>query len=252
MHRNNMSRLGNLNSVFTYITFGKAARLGEVMIGALLLGGASEIGGLPKRATGSFGVLLTVVCLFCIYVLGIRVGRKTLSPTLNTRLLAGVIALIHTLYISLALLIIYLLRKPLADIEMLLQTSPIQLSVLVSILTLSYIVTVLRTSSLSPEQREAKQALIDLLSSINDGESNTEEVKKGLAETHRMIPESEFADVKLLKEDLSQLHEILDGLDPESVEEIISKNYIDENKQTTQYKRAVKIYKRVCKNISQI
>jgi hypothetical protein len=247
-----MSWLKKLYSVLTYITFGKAARLGEVIIGALLLGGASEIGDLPKRATGSFGIFLTIVCLICVYLLGIRVGRKTLSPTLNTRLLAGVIALIHTLYISIALLIIYLLRKPLANIELLLQTSPIQLSVLVSILTLSYMVTVLRTTSLSPEQREAKQALTDLLSSINDGACNTEEVKEALAETHRMIPESEFADVKLLREDLSQLHKILDRLDPNSAEEIISKEYISENKQTTQYKRAVKIYKRVCKNISQI
>lgn len=247
-----MNPIRNAQKIIIYSTFGKASRMGEMMIGALLLGGASQVGSLPERATGCTGVFLIILCLFFICLLGIKTGRKTLSPALNSSLLAALIAIFHMIYISVALLLIYSLREPLRDVEMIIIRSPVQLLALISILTLSYLLTVLRTTSLSSKQREAKQFLRNLSDNIENDQVDVEEVRQNINNANEEIPESKYPDVSSMKKDLSALCDTLDRLDPDSVEEIISKDCVDKENQSDQYDKAVKIYNRVKEKTRQI
>lgn len=243
----------------TYSLFGKEPRFGELLVGSLILGGASNIGTIPDGITGQTAVITSIGCVICIVLMGIKTGEQTISPMLNSKLLAGIFAIVQILYVAIGVGIVYLLRGGYTSIvEGNLQITPRVLA-LVSILTLGYVFTIYRTSSPSPSKKEANEnikALAELmesyrdLSEINDTERHN--LTQSISECEESIPPSNFSDVNQLRDDLSQLGSVLSGLDPDSIDEIVTTGGSDNGYTSNQYNRAVNLYEGVRKDISKI
>lgn len=233
------------------MTFGKGSRLGELLVGSLVLGGASRVGTVPDGISGYIGIGVSGLCLVGICWLGVRTGQSTISPTLNSWWKAATISIIQILFISVAVSVVGVLRGSVTISVEQMSAATIPEIALVSLLTLGYVFTVKRTSELTAEQRTARKQLTDLhkeMKEMREEESatvNPDQMIMNLKNVAESIPRSQFSDVNELKSKLNLVATSLEKLDYESREEIITGNMPPEAQHAESYQEAVSIYKSV-------
>lgn len=198
-----------------HATFGKLSRLVSVTVGSLVLGSASSIGALPSGLTGLKGYLAAIAVGLVVPYIGVKIGRKTLSPSLNRTRIAALFGLLHLLYVGAILICVNFLRGT-VEFRTILENGG-QIAALVSILTLGYLTTINRTTTLQREEKEFLEGVRELADNMEycwgsdslDREKALE-IKRDVEKLKEYNPVSDFSDAEKLEKSIKNIQDALD------------------------------------------